>query len=125
MEWVDGTVAIGNWWDILNRYERDRNGIYLSMDARNVFQERFFSIGRKPNAEKVARAVEQLLYLAEKEVKVMVHCYHGRDRSPFLVMVYLSRKMGISYEEAFEIVRKGRPRAIFHQDWVEELERTE
>jgi len=125
MEWVDGTVAIGNWWDLLNRYERDRNGIYLSMDARNVFQERFFFIGRKPNAEKVARAAEQLLYLAEKEVKVMVHCYHGRDRSPFLVMVYLSRKMGISYEEAFEIVRKGRPRAIFHQDWVEELERTE
>jgi protein tyrosine/serine phosphatase len=122
MEWIDENVAIGGWLDYWRRVQQRQQGIELCMDARSLFDERFFSIGRRPNAPKVIRAAQLLLDLSEKGVKVMVHCHHGRDRSPFVAMVYLSMRMGIDYAEAFEIVLKGRPRAVFHKEWVDALE---
>jgi hypothetical protein len=122
MEWIDEAVAIGSWVDLRRHTYQRLMGIELCLDARSGFDERFFFIGRRPNRERVMRAADLLIDLSSKGVKVMVHCYHGRDRSPFLVMVYLSRKLGIGYPEAFEMVRKGRPRSKYHPEWVEALE---
>jgi predicted protein tyrosine phosphatase len=123
MEWIDETIAIGSWVDLrMHAYQR-REGIELCLNARSIFDEQFFSIGRRPNLERVMKAADLLQDLSSKGVKVMVHCHHGRDRSSFLVMVYLSKKLGIGYQEAFEMVRKGRPRSKWHPEWVEQLER--
>ena len=121
MEWIDETVAIGSWVDHRRHGLQKLQGIDLSMNARSLFDERFFFVGRRPNTTRVIRAAELLLELSNKGVKVMVHCYHGRDRSAFMVMVYLSKKLGLNYTEVFDIVRQGRPRAKFHQDWVDIL----
>lgn len=118
-------MVIGDWKDIRRHRLQRRLGIDVSMNARSVFDESFLWIGRRPNLERTMKAADLLLDLSNREVKVMVHCFHGRDRSPFLAMVYLSKKLGIGYEEAFEIVRKGRPRAKFHPEWVEALRETE
>ncbi|HUT27786.1 MAG TPA: dual specificity protein phosphatase [Methanomassiliicoccales archaeon] len=121
MEWIDETVAIGSWLDHRRHGMQRLQGIDLSMNARSLFDERFYFVGRRPNTAKIIRAAELLMELSNKGVKVMVHCYHGRDRSAFVVMVYLSRKLGIGYSEAFDIVRRGRPRARFHKDWVDAM----
>lgn len=123
MEWVDDTVAIGSWKDLRRHKMQRLMGIDVSMNARTAFDQRFLWIGRRPDVNRVMRAADLMLHLSDQGFKVMVHCYHGRDRSPFLVMVYLSKKLGIGYKEAFEIVRQRRPRALFHQEWVDILEK--
>jgi len=125
MEWVDEAVAIGGWLDLWNSKEQGRKGIDACINARTAFHQIFFRFGRRPDPTRVARAVELITALSDQGYKMMVHCHHGRDRSPFLVMVYMSRKLGISYEEAFELVRKGRPRAIYHSEWVDVLRAAE
>lgn len=116
-------MAIGNWVDLLRHANQRREGIELVLNARSIFDERLFSIGRRPNVERVLKAADLLVVLSEKRVKVLIHCHHGRDRSPYLAMVYLSRKLDIGYRESFEMVRKGRPRARYHPEWVEPLEK--
>lgn len=116
-------MAIGSWMDLRRHKMQRLMGIDVSMNARTAFDQRFLSIGRRPDAARVMRAADLLLQLSDQGFKVMVHCYHGRDRSPFLVMVYLSKKLGIGYAEAFEMVRQRRPRAKFHKEWVETLEK--
>ena len=118
MEWVNETVAIGSWFDLWNSKGHKRDGVDACINARSAFHQRFFRIGRRPDPDKVARAVMLMTALSDQGFRMMVHCHHGRDRSPFLVMAFLSQQMGISYEDAFELVRKGRPRSIYHPDWV-------
>jgi len=125
MEWVNETLAIGSWFDLWNSKEQEREGIDACINARTAFHQVFLRFGRKPDPAKVTRAVELMTTLSDKGYRMMVHCYHGRDRSPFLAMAYLSRRLGIGYEEAFELVRKGRPRAIYHSDWVDLLRAAE
>jgi hypothetical protein len=124
MEWVNGNVAIGSWVDHIRHRWQARSGIDACIDARGVFRQRFLSIGRRPDPVRVARAVQLIHVLNGGGYKVLVHCHHGRDRSPFLVMAYLSEELGIGYQEAFELVREGRPRAKYHPDWVEGLQGT-
>lgn len=123
MEWIDDTVAIGSWLDHRRHSLQKREGIELSLNARSLFDQRFFFVGRRPVRQRMERAADLLVYLSGKGVKVLVHCYHGRDRSAFVAMVYLSRRNGLSYQEAFKMVREGRPRAKYHQDWVEAMDR--
>jgi murein endopeptidase len=36
-------------------------------------------------------------------------------------MVYLSKKHGMPYEEAYQLIRSRRKRAIYHPEWVKML----
>ena len=38
-------------------------------------------------------------------------------------MAYVSKKYGLSYRDAYALVKEKRPRTVFHWDWVEILER--
>jgi predicted protein tyrosine phosphatase len=122
MEWIDDTVAIGSWVDHRAHERQKREGIELSMNARCFFDQTFFSVGRLPDVAKVNKAADVLVDLSKRGVKVMVHCHHGKDRSVFVAMMYLSKRHGIGYPEAFDIIRKGRPRAVYHQEWVDVLQ---
>ena len=44
----------------------------------------------------------------EKQEKVLVHCYAGISRSATIVISYLMKKNKISYEKAYEMVKKSR-----------------
>ncbi len=59
--------------------------------------------------------------ITEFKPKVLVHCLMGIDRTPFVAMVYVSKKYYIPYKEAYELVKKRNTRTVFHWDWVEML----
>lgn len=46
--------------------------------------------------------------------KILVHCHAGISRSTGIVCGYLMKKAGFSWDEALEIVRRGRPQAFPH-----------
>jgi hypothetical protein len=122
VNWIDKNVAIGDWVDAgrINKLKRD--GIELIVDARTLFERSPPCFRSVPMLDKVIHAAEMLVVLADMDAKVLVRCRRGRDRTPFVVMLYLSKKQGLSYREAYERVKQGRPVTVFHWEWVDLLE---
>lgn len=56
--------------------------------------------------------------LLKKETDVLLHCAAGMERSPLAVAYYIAYSKGISIEEAYEIVKKGRPQTMDRRVWL-------
>jgi hypothetical protein len=121
MEWIDDKVAVGGRLDAFLLGRLRTNAIDLIIDARVFFDKDYGD--KQPLLDKIKRAVDALILLTEREQKVLVRCNRGRDRSPFMAMIYISKKYGKSYREAYELVKEKRPRTVYHWDWVERLEK--
>jgi len=63
----------------------------------------------------IAFFIETLL---DKEIEVLINCAAGMERSPLAVAYYLMYSKGISIEEAYEIVKKGRPQTMDRRVWL-------
>lgn len=123
MHWVDENVAIGNWIDAREVSRLKTEGVEMLIDARTLFNQTLGAIGRRPDVRRVRRAGELLAGVAGMGAKVLVFCRHGKDRSPFVVMVYASERYGMGYREAYELVRRKHRETVYHWDWVEQLPR--
>jgi len=120
MDWIDETVAIGSWVDAHCVRTLRKETIDLPIDSRALFTKpRNFR--NEPNPERVMRATQMLLELSKLELKVLVFCRHGKDRSPFLVALYYSKKNEVSIDEAYQFIMSKRPRTVSHPEWVEML----
>jgi hypothetical protein len=122
IEWIDGNLAIGNWRDARDADILRAEGIDLIVDARILFDDSNGRRRRTPFSELIARETSFMLALAGMGAKMLVRCYHGRDRSPFVAMIYLSKRRGIAYDEAYLIVKGKRPVTVIHSDWVKLFE---
>ena len=123
MDWIDDTVAVGNRLDGLSARRRDRENVEIVIDARRLFTQNFFSSKRTPLVEKLLRARELLVELSALETRVLIYCNRGRDRSSFLAMLYLSKRYGLNYQEAYAKVKAKRKITAFHWDWVNVFEK--
>ncbi len=111
MDWIDEYVAVGGWRDIFLR----NHGIYV-VDIRALFYGMV-----EPLVDEVHMAVDRIVALSNQNRRILVRCLEGRDRAPFIAMVYVSRRYGLPYEKAYELVKQRRPRTVFHWDWVDML----
>jgi protein-tyrosine phosphatase len=111
MNWIDDDLALGGWSDTSNDGALEAVDIDLVIDVRPLFHEGTFDVGI------VLAAVDQII-AASDEHRILLHCTWGRDRSPFIAMLYLARKYGLSYEEAYHEVKAARPLTAYHWDWV-------
>ncbi len=66
----------------------------------------------------MGRSADLVLTLAKQGTKVLVRCREGKDRSAFVAMVYVAKRYGLSYKEAYEKVRTKRLITVYHWDWV-------
>lgn len=48
-------------------------------------------------------------FIEQDEGKVLVHCMQGVSRSPTIVISYLMKKMKMTYDEAYKMVKEKRP----------------
>jgi len=119
MDWIDETVAVGNRLDGLSVRRRRRENIEIVIDARLLFSQDRISSKREPLIEKLSHARDQLVNISAFNPRVLIYCNRGRDRSSFLAMLYLSKRFGLSYQEAYEKVKSKRKETVFHWDWVE------
>jgi hypothetical protein len=116
MNWIDDHVAVGNWVDATFANRLIQEGVELIVDARALF-------ARDPPLFRPVPMIDKIVALAGLQAKVLIRCRWGRDRTPFVAMVYVSKRYGLSHRDAYERVRKNRPITVFHWDWVEMLER--
>jgi predicted protein tyrosine phosphatase len=56
--------------------------------------------------------------LSDLDAKILIYCLVGIDRTPFLAMVYVSKKYNVSYEAAYKFVVEKSPNTRYHWDWV-------
>lgn len=71
--------------------------------------------------EEFREALDFLEKELEQNRRVYVHCKAGRGRSASIVITYLMKKEGISYEEAFSRVSSVRPRVNMNQYQIEAI----
>ena len=122
MDWIDDTIAIGSWMDAHCVRIMKRERIDLMIDSRTLFLRESRSMRNEPNIALVNKSAEMMIALSDLNARLLVYCRHGKDRSPFLAMVYLSKKHGMSCEEAYQLIKNKRPRAVYHREWVKMLE---
>eukprot|EP00039_Didymoeca_costata_P030689 m.30892 g.30892 ORF g.30892 m.30892 type:complete len:160 (-) comp8254_c0_seq3:411-890(-) len=61
--------------------------------------------------EKLIEIFQQIDTTREANHSVLIHCTHGVNRAVIVTTAYLMYKKGISFDQAFEIVKRGRPQA--------------
>jgi protein-tyrosine phosphatase len=120
MNWIDDFVAVGGLEDAFSTHDLKEADIDLIVDARTLFDD-FFEMNKRPIVNKVLKAGDLLVALTKLDAKILVHCLAGIDRTPFVAMVYISKKYDMPYKEAYEFVKKKNPPTVFHWDWVKML----
>jgi protein-tyrosine phosphatase len=120
MNWIDDFVAVSGWEDALSIDDLKEADIDLIIDARTLF-DGVSGINMMPIVDKVMKVGDMLVALTKFNAKVLVHCFVGIDRTPFVAMVYVGKKYDMSYKDAYEFVKKKNPHTVFHWDWVEML----
>jgi protein-tyrosine phosphatase len=120
MNWIDDFVAVGGLEDAFSTHDIKEADIDLIVDARTLFDD-FFEMNKRPIVNKVLKAGDLLVALTKLDAKILVHCLAGIDRTPFVAMVYISKKYDMPYKEAYEFVKKKNPPTVFHWDWVKML----
>jgi protein-tyrosine phosphatase len=120
MNWIDDFVAVSGWEDAMFINDLKEEDIDLIIDARTLF-DGASGINVMPIVGKIMRAGDMLVALTEFNAKVLVHCFAGIDRTPFVAMVYVSKKYDLPFKDAYEFVKKKNPSTVFHWDWVDIL----
>jgi hypothetical protein len=126
LNWIDESVAIGNLIEANNVSLLRRENIDMVIDVRTAFNAnaRFeFLLGRHIlNSKRAMRISILLASLFSLKSKVLVHCLEGTDRTPFVVMLYVSEKYGMNHKDAYYFVKQRRPQTRFHWRWVKKYE---
>jgi hypothetical protein len=120
MDWIDDNIAVGNWLDAHCVRNLRREKVDLIIDSRTLFS-RPDGFRSMPEIDLVTKAARHMVELSHLELRVLVFCNHGKDRSPFLTMVYLTMRHGMSCDQAYQLIKSKRPRTVYHPDWVEKL----
>lgn len=123
MDWVDDNVSVGGWRDAITSSRLRNTGADFVVDARALFDQVLYGYRRVPIVDRILRTADLLATCSEKGPKIMIRCHHGRDRSPFVAMVYVSRKYDMNYRDAYVTVKQKVPRTVYHWDWVRLLEK--
>ena len=114
MDWLDENVAIGGWLDALRFNLLERERVDVLIDVRPLYDRRPNVLGRKPKVEALLRFADSLVDISRRNVRVMIRCREGKDRTPLVAAAYLSKRQGMTLREAYEPVRSRHPRTRFH-----------
>ena len=106
-------LYIGDITDAKNREAMQQNFIMFPIDVRTQFNKDMMP---KDTVWNFAWGIIGIL----KWGSVMLHCHGGIDRSPFIASIVVKLHRGSNWDEAWEIVSKGRKQAIRHDDWERE-----
>ncbi len=122
MDWIDENVAVGGWVDAWRYRVMKREDVDLIVDARTLFHRVPWYGKREPYIDRVQRAAEILVSTSSLGAKVLVRCRWGKDRTPFVAMLYVSKRYDMTLMKAYELVKQKRPRTRMHLDWVRLVE---
>lgn len=112
MNWITNKLAVGDIRDYENRHQLHKLGV-TPVDVREYWDE---------NDDVFDPAEIDSLVRIYPSTKIMIICDAGMDRSPFVAAYYLVVHNGMTFPEAYALVKKGRPQTIEHYEWVTIME---
>lgn len=99
---------------IVNTFERMRSVMLNAPEVNNKPLTDWEAT--LPQLDKIAEVIE---YARDpNRGPVLVHCGGGIERSPLAVAWYLFRKCGMTFEEAYDLVKMKRPIAQDRRAWL-------
>lgn len=111
---IDG-LYVGELSDAVNLRALDELDIDVVIDVRNNFQPLGDRI--KFNITKLSGAISNMI---DDDLNVFIYCRAGIDRSPFVAQTVVKWQHGCDWNEAWDVVSKGRPQAQRHLEWQDE-----
>lgn len=90
----------------------------------NDFTYCHIKIEDHPEAEIVSHFAEAIEFIKSGKV-VFIHCIAGQSRSPAFLIAYLIKEKGMSFEEAYKLVKSKRVRARPNDGFLEQLKKFE
>ena len=86
---------------------------YLNIQARDIAEENLYQY-----FDECYDFIEDAI---SKNGKVLIHCAYGKSRSASIVIAYLIKKLGITYDQAYQMVYEQRPIIDPNPGFVEQL----
>ena len=78
------------------------------------------------NLGPVFSACNEFIAAAKSEgATILVHCRHGQNRSPTVVLAYLMEREGLFLRDAYKLVCDARPRVAVHELYFKQLQELE
>ena len=74
-----------------------------------------------PTLDQIHYGVATLEHFVKNNHKIFVHCKNGHGRSSTFVAAFLMKSKNISFDQAFAIIKKGRPAAHMNEKQQEFL----
>ncbi len=94
-----------------------RTKIDFTLDVRHLFAE--VGMNWEINKYKLDRFTDGVVELLNSGYDVLLYCFGGIDRSPFVAAVVIHKLKGISLEEAYNMVLEKRTEAFLHPEWIQ------
>ena len=99
------------------------DGHFVINVADEIINEANVKIAVEPGSGQVLdclNGISQVIHevLEQGDKKVVVHCAMGMERSVLAVVWYLNQFEGLSIDDAYDLVRAGRPIALDRRDWI-------
>ena len=95
-------------------------------DPRIVLKHIHVSDFGDTNLAPVFSACNEFIAAAKSEgATILVHCRHGQNRSPTVVLAYLMEREEMSLKDAYHLVSTARPRLAVHEAYFEQLRQVE
>jgi protein-tyrosine phosphatase len=95
-------------------------------DPRIVLKHILVSDFGDTNLVPVFSACNEFIAAAKSEgATILVHCRHGQNRSPTVVLAYLMEREGVSLKDAYHLVSTVRPNVAVHEAYFEQLRQLE
>ncbi len=73
----------------------------------------------------ISRHLESSMNFIREAKKILIHCNHGVSRSPSIVIAYLMANQDLTFEEAFNLVKKKREMVKPNSGFIKQLKEFE
>ena len=115
-------LFLGSSFNAYNKNELDKKNINIILNITDEIDNFYecennityykFSI-RDNNCDDISNILNESYNVIEHHLeigdRILVHCYMGASRSASVVIHYIMKKYGVSYEQTVNLVKRGRP----------------
>lgn len=118
--WVTPSIGITAWDGVADALNK---GYFVINVAGEIDNSADIKIPIQPGSGTVKECLNDMQsiiqsVIKDKNQKVVVHCAMGMERSVLSVVWYLHKNENLTVDEAYDLVRKSRPIALDHRDWI-------
>lgn len=126
---IRSNIYIGDQWDAINVKQLDSCGITHILNVSNVCVPKFKInkqiIMEDTYEQDLIKPFEEAYSFIESSLNnngiILIHCSAGKSRSAAILILYLMKKEGLSFEDAYSQVLQARPIIEINRNFINQL----